>query len=135
MRSDLDDDTRAEYTVPRHIRMRVTALAALLDCTVAEVFMVAVQSVEASLPNAEAIRYAQLLRRRMCAPEGTHRRLALELGQLPELPAFEPPLGVTYDRAEVLDAMAQRQLQQRMPKKNQPMRKTTPTPKDPTDVA
>lgn len=114
---DLQEEIRFEMRVPRHLRERLNTLARLLRVSQGEAFAVCVQACEATLPNVDALQYAQLLRRRVCAPDGAGRRSAFSVAELPELPAFVPPLGVTYDRSEILDAAIRGRIASLLPSK------------------
>jgi hypothetical protein len=85
---------RFETKVPRQFRERLNTLARILAASQTEVIGQAIVALEASLSEADGVRYQHLLRRRWCAPEGTRGGVALSVAELPPLPFFDPPLGV-----------------------------------------
>lgn len=117
LQAAMQEEIRFETRVPRHIRERLNTVARLLRVSQGEALAVCVQALEATLPNLDALQYAQLLRRRICAPEGAGRRSVFSAAELPELPSFVPPLGVTYDRSEILDAAIRGRIASLLPSK------------------
>ncbi len=91
---NLMEIVRFELRVLRQLRTRMRTLADIEYVDLAGVLGLMIQAYESLLPPEKALRYQQLLRRRMCVPEGTHANTAIALGEIPELPELVPPLGV-----------------------------------------
>jgi len=100
---DFKEMVRFELRVLRQLRIRMRTLSDIRYVDLAGILGLMIQAYEGLLSPEDSVRYRQLLRRRLCVPEGTPANVAIAFSDLPELPELDPPLGVCQERTEVVE--------------------------------